>query len=72
MYKDTHTPCLVRPLAEAPHPHACSFTDNTITRDAFKTLVSYKRACGHLVFFPVTDIIHTFNYTMQFSRSPKS
>lgn len=68
-----HTYCLIRPPAEAPHPHACSFADNTAIRDAFKIRGSYKRAHGLLIFAPFTDNSNVQLYcTIQFSKSAKS
>lgn len=50
-----HTYWLIWPPAEAPHPLACSFTDNTAILDAFKIHGSNKRAHGLLVFTSFTD-----------------
>lgn len=65
-----HTYCLIRPPAEAPHPHACSFTDNTAIRDAFQIRGSYKRAHGLLIFAPFTDnsYVQLYNTIQQIAK----
>lgn len=69
MYKDTHIASF-GPPAEAPHSHACSFTDNTAIRDAFKIHGSYKRGHGLLVFAPFADnsYVQLYNTIQQIAK----